>query len=122
MAKKEGNAKEKPSNWVDTLKETLSTFLIDQVKSRARELIEEFVHKAQDIIYQTEKHVIDNFSAAILALAGFILVVVAFAYFMMDFFKMQKYWGFLMAGLILIIVSLIIKKTVEKTKYYDFGR
>ena len=122
MAKKEGNAKEKPSNWVDTLKETLSTFLIDKVKERARELIEEFVHKAQDIIYQTEKHAIDNFSAAILALAGFILVVVAFAYFMMDFFKMQKYWGFLMAGLILIIVSLIIKKRVEKTKYYDFGR
>lgn len=122
MAKKEEEKKKKPEKLIDSVKEIISSLVVDKLKEGARSLIEEFIHKAQDIIYQTEKRVIDNFSAAVLALAGFILIVLAFAYFMIDFFKIQRYWVFITAGLILIIVSLIIMKRVEKTKYYNFGR
>ena len=122
MAKKEEEKKKKPEKLIDSVKETFSSLIADKLKEGARALAEELIHKAQDIIYQTEKRVIDSFSAAVLALAGFILIVLAFAYFMIDFLKIQRYWIFLIAGLILIIVSLIIMKSVERTKYYDFRR
>jgi len=117
MAKKE----EKSANWIDSLKETLSSLVIDKLKERARELAEEFVHETQDIIYQTQKNVMDHFSATLMELAGFILIVMAFCYFLMDYFGVQRYWSFLVAGAILIIVSMVVKKKVEKMKYYKFG-
>jgi len=119
MAKKEDS--KKTAGWADSLKETLSSLVIDKIKERARELIEEFVHKAQDIFYQTQKSMMDNFSATVMALAGFLMIVMALAYFMIDYLKLQKYWSFLAAGAVLLIVSLILRKRIEKTKYYNFG-
>jgi len=117
MAKK----KEGEGGILETIKSVFSSILINNVKERAKEIIEHFVQEAQHIIYQTEKKVIDNFMAAAIMLLGAIVLIFGVMFFLTDFVGVSRYWVYMGAGIILIIVAFIFKGKIDKTKYYDFG-
>jgi predicted ABC-type sugar transport system permease subunit len=79
-------------------------------------------HQVQDIAYQTEKKLLDNLFAAIVLLVGLIMLIIAIVFFINDFFGLNRYWGFFIVGLIMIISALLYKKKIDSTKYYNFER
>lgn len=115
MEKKEGNTLDKIKSVV---KQAVSDNLINAVKSHLKNI----THKVQDIAYQTEKKILDNLFAEIVMLAGLILITLSIVFFIIDYFVLERYWGFLIVGLVLVIISLIYKRKIEKTKYYSFER
>ncbi len=126
MAKKEGKKKiSKEQESSDTIssvktavKEVISSNVIGHVKSYMKDL----AHQAQDIAYQTERKVLENLFAATGILIGGVFIVLAVVFFINDFFMLDRHWGFLIVGLALVAVSLIYKRKIEKTKYYNFRR
>lgn len=114
MAKKEGIGSEIKS----IIKDAISTNLI----SHAKTYMKDFAHKAQEVAYQTEKKIVENLFAGAVMMMGFALIVIAVVYFVNDFFDLDRYWGFLIIGLILIVFSFIYKRSIEKRKYYKFER
>ena len=115
---KKGGAFEKIK---DSIKSVLESTLVAQLKEGAKFLVEELVHKGQDIVYQTEKKIVDSLVAAVILLVGIVMIILAVTFFLTDFFRLERYWSFLIVGLVLIIAAILFKKRIEKTKYYSFG-
>lgn len=78
-----------------------------------------FMKKAQDAVYHTQKKVMDNFLMGSILLAGLLLIIIGAIYFINDYFSLDRYWGFLIVGVVLIIIALVFRKRIEKTKYYQ---
>lgn len=104
------------------LKSFLESALVEKIKEGGKVLIEEVLHKGQDIVYQTERKIIDNMIVAVVLLVGIIMIVLSIVFFMVEVLELPKYASFLVLGLILIIGALIFKRKIEKTKYYNLWR
>jgi len=108
----EGDKKE--GNTLNAIKKIFSSQLVPVVKEGFKSLLK----KAQDIIYQTEKKIIENVLAAIILITGFIFMIVGIAFFINEYFDLSPYWGFLLMGLLLMVIAYIFKIHIDKTKYY----
>lgn len=108
----EGDKKE--ANMLNAIKKIFSSQLVPVVKSGLKNIVK----KAQDIVYQTEKKIIENLLAAIILITGFIFMVVGVAFFINDYFGLSTYWGFLIIGLLLMVIAYIFKMHINKTKFY----
>lgn len=115
MDKKEGSTLDKVKS---AIKHAISDNLVSVVKLH----LENITHRIQDIAYHTEKKILDNLLAAVIMIIGIIMITLAAAFFITDYFSLSRYWGFLIVGLVLVIISLIYKRRIEKTKYYNFER
>ena len=104
------------------LKGFLESALVEKIKEGGKFLVDEVVHHAQDIVYQTERKLIDNMIVAVVLLVGIIMLVLAAVFFMTDFLGLQRYAVLLILGLVLVIGALIFKRKIEKTKYYNIWR
>jgi uncharacterized membrane protein len=105
-----------------SLKSALSGPVASSLVHQFKNYMKDIAHKVQDIAYQTEKKVLDNLFAAIILLVGLIMIVIAIVFFINDFFGLNRYWGFLIVGLIMIISALLYKRKIDNTKYYNFER
>jgi len=105
----------------EAVKGVLESTLVAQLKEGTKFLVEELIHKGQDIAYYTEKKMIAQFNASVMMLFGIIMIFLAITFFLTDFLKLERYWSFLIVGLFLLVISLFLKKSLEKTKYYSFG-
>ena len=104
------------------LKSFLESALVEKIKEGGKVLIEEVLHKGQDIVYQTERKIIDNMIVAVVLLVGVIMLVLSIIFFMVEVLELPKYASLLILGLILIIGALIFKRKIDKTKYYNLWR
>lgn len=120
MAKKA--QKEGDGGIKDMIKSALSSKFASTIKDNLKELIHEIIHKAQDIAYQTERKILDNLIAAVVFLFGIVMVVLAAAFFLIDRYGLERYWAFLIIGLIMLFISILFKRKIDKTKYYNFER
>jgi len=105
----------------ESILSVLESSLVDKMKDGAKGLLEELIHRIQDIAYQTEKKMIEKLIAALMMIVGVIFIILAITYFLTDFLRLQKYWSFLIVGLALIVIAFLLKIGTEKTKYYSFG-
>lgn len=105
-----------------SLKSFLESELVEKLKEGGKALIEEVIHKGQDIVYQTERKIIDNMIVAVVLLVGIIMIVLALAFFLVEVLQLTKYASLLIIGLVLIIGALIFKRKIDKTKYYNLWR
>lgn len=107
---------------LNSIKSALSESISSNLLGHIKRYMKDIAHKVQDIAYQTEKKILDNLFASIILLVGLIMIVISIVFFINDFFGLDRYWGFFIVGLILIIFSLLYKRKIEKTKYYNFER
>jgi len=115
------NKKEGEGRILETIKNVFSSILINNLKTRAKEVMEHFIREAQHIIYQTEKKALDNLMAAAIMLLGTIILIFGIMFFLTDFLGIPKYLVYIIAGIILILFAIALKCGIDKTKYYDFG-
>lgn len=107
---------------INSIKSLLSESISSNIVKHIKSYMKDIAHKVQDIAYQTEKKILDNLFASIILLVGLIMIVISMVFFINDFFGLDRYWGFFIVGIILIICSLVYKRKIEKTKYYNFER
>ncbi|MCX6707246.1 MAG: hypothetical protein NT001_03850 [Candidatus Woesearchaeota archaeon] len=115
MAKKRKSAH---NGLKSALSGSITSILVHQLKAYMKDI----ARQVQDIAYQTEKKILDNLFASIILLVGLIMIVIAIVFFINDFFGLDRYWGFFIVGLVLIIISLLYKRKIDNTKYYNFER
>lgn len=100
------------------LKDQIMGAVTSNVIPYLKEGVKGIVKKAQDAIYHTEKKIMENLLMAAILIIGFIFILVGVVYFINDYFALDSYWGFLIMGLILMIIAYFFRKHIEKTKYY----
>jgi hypothetical protein len=100
----------------------LESAFVEKIKEGGKFLVDEVIHHAQDIVYQTERKIIDNMIVAVVLLVGIIMLVLAVVFFMMEVLGLPKYASLLILGLVLIIGALLFKRKIDKTKYYNIWR
>ncbi len=108
-------------DWKDSLKNTVSAVLLTHIKERTKEMVEHFVDEAQHVSHQIEKKFFENLFFVLLLVSGIIIVALAVVYFLTDSLGLPRHYGFLIIGIVVILISLIIKKQIDKAKHYAFG-
>ena len=65
--------------------------------------------KVNDIIVSTEEKIIQKVYSTVLLISGLIFLSLSFVFLMNEYSILSQGWSFLIMGIILVMVSLIIK-------------
>ncbi len=65
--------------------------------------------KVNDIIVSTEEKIIQKVYSTVLLISGLIFLSLSFVFLMSEYSILSQGWSFLVMGIILVMVSLIIK-------------
>lgn len=112
MAKKESKKKES----ID-IKELFESKFAKTVKDNIKDFVVELIHKAQEAVYTTLKQVAKGFAAVIVLLIGLTLILVGLSFVIEEYFRFPKGTGFLIIGLIIILISSVYLKVIKKNKF-----
>lgn len=100
--------------------EKVKSFFLDiflkNVVSTIKGQFDYFLGKIQGKLYQTEKGIIERLIAATILLIGFIFLFLSLAYYLIEVQNISKSLSFLIVGIILIIISVIMKFTLFRKK------
>ncbi len=89
----------------------------DAFSSEVKFLFSQGLHKIQETIYLTEKKLIQHLYAALILLAGTLFLAVGIALFLAQTLQLGMGAGFLIVGIILMIIALILKRYITQTMY-----
>ena len=112
MGKK--TVKVEKKDWKAELMEGLKSGVVSGVI----QYIKNFTNRVQDIVYRTQKKVIQIFYASALFIAGVIFLSIAVVLLISEYLQLSKGWSFLILGLVLIILAMFVKMNVERTKFF----
>lgn len=108
MAKKEGK-----STVRQILDSLVSSAILDNLKSAAKDLLKQ----AQKTAYLTEQKIMENIAVGVFLLLGIIFISISLVMFINQAFNLENQWGYMIMGLIIIIISLLYKQHIDKTKF-----
>ena len=96
----------------------VKSFILDivlkNVVTTIKSQFDYYLGKVQNKIYETEKGIIERLIAAVFLLTGFIFLFLSLAYYLIEIQSLPKTFSFLIVGLILILISLIMKLMLFK--------
>ncbi|MBN2458121.1 hypothetical protein JXB31_03260 [Candidatus Woesearchaeota archaeon] len=107
MAKK---GEKKDNAFVSALKDFGTSFLLGTI----RELYEDFLRTVQQYAYRTQQRIIDSFIVLFMSLAGVSLMILSVIFLMNEYMNLGFGWSFLIVGLILFVISLVLKIRLDK--------
>lgn len=105
-AKKEGTV-------MEIVDKIVSSAVLGNLKKTAKDLLKE----AQKTAYLTERKIIENLATAVFLLLGIIFVAISLVMFINKQFNLESQWGYLIMGLIIIIIALVFKQYINKTSF-----
>ncbi|MBD3313341.1 hypothetical protein GF345_02775 [Candidatus Woesearchaeota archaeon] len=115
-------AKKKEESLGSEIKDAIKDAFAANVLVQAKEYMKDLAHRAQEVAYHTEQKILENLFAGIILFVGSVMIIMAVVYFINDYFLLDRYWGFLIVGLVLVVIALFYKRKIERTRYYDFER
>ena len=105
--------KEEKSTVRQVLDSLVSSAILGNLKSAAKDLFKQ----AQKTAYLTEQKILENIAAGVFMLLGVVFVAISLAMFVNKQFNLDQQWGYLIIGLIIIIIALLFKQYINKTKF-----
>lgn len=104
--------KAKKEDSFDKVKSFLSDIFMKNVVSTLKDQFDFYLGKVQNRVYETEKGVIKRLMAAGFLLVGFIFISLSVVYYLIEVLFLQKTFSFFIVGILLILISLIMKITM----------
>lgn len=99
----------------DIFKSLFSTLIFDQAKSWVHDRILDI----QESIYLVFRKIIESFLAITLMLVGIIMVLISLPFLLSYYLNLPASLFFVFLGLIIVILSLIAFRIINKTKYSE---
>ena len=93
----------------DSVKSFLLDIFMKNVVSTIKDQFEYFLERIRERVYETEKGIVERLIAAAFLISGFIFLFVSLAYYLIEIQNFSRTLSFLTVGLILIIISIIMK-------------
>lgn len=101
-----------------SLKKQIMAIISSNISPILKAGFQGIVKKVQDVIYHTQKRVMENFLMVLLLFAGFVFISVSAVFFINSYFELDAYWGFLIMGLLLVMTAFIFRWHIKKTRYF----
>jgi hypothetical protein len=99
----------------DVIKNLFSTLIFDQAKSWVHDRIVEI----QESIYLTIRKTIESLLAISLMIVGLIMVLISLPFLLSYYLNLPASLFFVFMGLFVVILSLIVFRSINKTKYLE---
>ncbi len=96
----------------DMLVERFSTTIIENISLH----IQELMHKLQQLIYLTQKKLIEQFYVSGFFFAGYVMVALSVLFYLIDTLGWTRSEATLTAGVLLLATSTVMKQYVNKTR------
>jgi membrane protein insertase Oxa1/YidC/SpoIIIJ len=98
---------------MDIVKKIVSSAILDNLKSTAKDILKQ----AQKTAYLTEQKIMESVAAGVFLFIGIIFVAISLVMFINKSFNLEQQWGYLIMGLIIIIIALLFKQYINKTMF-----
>ena len=109
-------AKEKEKSWLSTISE----LIVPVVKNTLETSVKSFVHRGQDILYQTQKGLLERLIVALLAFCGTVIAMLSIGILLIQYLGISPGWAFFIVGLLLLCCSYLLNLHFTKTRRYNF--
>lgn len=111
------NKKEGPSFLTGVVEKFASSIFLDQLMDKLKEAGNHILKKVQDMIYLTEKKILQTVVSVIFLVFGLIFIFISLVMFINDYFNLHSYVGYFIVGLVIALASLISLKIISKNKH-----
>jgi small basic protein len=96
----------------DMLVERFSTTVVENVSLHIKELM----HRLQELVYLTQKKIIEQFYVSGFFFAGYVMVALSVLFYLIDTLGWSRSRATLTAGVLLLATSAAMKQYVMKTR------
>ena len=104
--------KKRKSAVVEVVDKIVSSVVLENLKSTAKDILKQ----AQKTAYLTEQKILETVAAGVFLFLGIIFVAISLVMMINNTLKLESQWGYLTVGLAIIIIALLFRQYINKTK------
>lgn len=90
------------------------------IKSTLETSVKSFIHRGQDILYETQKRLLERLVTALMFFTGIVILLLSTGLLLIEYFGISLGWAFLIVGALLLLCSYLLNLHFGKHKQYDF--
>ncbi|MFO8016929.1 MAG: hypothetical protein R6U32_07555 [Candidatus Woesearchaeota archaeon] len=104
------------------IKQEIISLVSSNITPLVKDGVQSMIRKVQDAVYHTEKKVVEDLLTAVILFAGLIFLAIGVAFLINNYFMLDRQWGFLIVGVLMLAGAYMMRAHTEKTRYMDRRR